>query len=428
VKVLVVGSGGREHALAWALARSPRVSAVYVAPGNGGTAGMATNVPIAADDVPGLVAHAAEGAYDLVVVGPEQPLSLGLVDALRERGIVAFGPTRAAARLEWSKAFSKDFMAQHGIPTAAYAAFDDYDAALAYLDEHPAPVWIKADGLAAGKGAIGCRTDDEARQALHQVMVERAFGAAGERVVLEEWLLGQEVSVLAYCDGHTVAPMILAQDHKAAYDGDRGPNTGGMGCYAPAPLLDEALYARVVDEVLQRTVDGMRAAGAPYVGVLYAGLMVHEGDYRVLEFNCRFGDPEAQVILPLMETDIVDVALACAEGRLGEVALRWAAGSCVCVVMAAGGYPGKYRGGDEISGLGEAAALPDTVVFHAGTRAEDGRVVTAGGRVLGVTAWAADLPAAIEQAYAAVERIHWADAGYRRDIGAKGLRRERGGG
>lgn len=427
MKVLVVGSGGREHALAWSLARSPKVREVYVAPGNGGTAGMATNVPISADDVPGLVAHAVRARYDLMVVGPEQPLSMGLADALRDRGIVVFGPTEAATQLESSKAFSKDFMTQHGIPTADYAVFDDYQAALDYLSRHPAPIVVKADGLAAGKGAIVCHTDDEARQALHQIMVARIFGAAGDRVVLEECLMGQEVSVLAFCDGHTVAPMILAQDHKAAYDGDRGPNTGGMGCYAPAPLLDEALRRRVVDEVLQRAVNGMRAAGTPYVGVLYAGLMVHEGEFRVLEFNCRFGDPEAQVILPLLETDLVDVLEACVQGRLNDVSLRWAPGSCVCVVMAAGGYPGAYRRGDEIDGLDEAVALPDTVIFHAGTRIEDGRTVTAGGRVLGVTAWAADLPSAVKRAYAAVERIHWADVTYRRDIGAKGLRREQGG-
>ncbi len=423
MKVLVVGSGGREHALLWALSRSPQVKELHIAPGNGGTAELATNVPIAAEDVPALVTYAREQRFDLTVIGPEMPLALGLSDALRAEGLRVFGPSAKAAQIEASKAFSKDFMRAQGIPTADYAVFTDYDAALRYLEDHPAPIVVKASGLAAGKGAIVCHTDDEARHALRRIMREREFGAAGDTVVIEECLTGQEVSVLAFSDGRTVVPMVLAQDHKAIYDGDRGPNTGGMGCYAPAPLLDEALLARVVAEVLQPAVDGLRRAGTPYVGVLYAGLMISGADFWVLEFNCRFGDPEAQAILPLLETDLVTIIEACLDGRLDEIAVRWAKKTCVCVVMASAGYPGPYQKGYKITGLDEAAALPDTVIFHAGTRREDGRVLTAGGRVLGVTAWADDLPGARAKAYRAVELIHWPGVTFRRDIGAKGLRR-----
>jgi len=421
MRVLVVGSGGREHALAWALRRSPQVGELFVAPGNGGTERIATNVAIAAEDVRALTDFAAAQRIDLTVVGPEVPLALGLSDALRERGLRVFGPGASAAQIESSKAFSKRFMAAHGIPTAGFTIVDDYDAALRYLSAHPAPIVVKADGLAAGKGAIVCRTDAEARQALHLIMRQRAFGDAGKRVVIEECLHGQEVSVLAFSDGRTVRPMILAQDHKAIHDGDRGPNTGGMGCYAPAPLLDARMLARVSTEVLQRAVDAMAEAGTPYVGVLYAGLMVEEGSFAVLEFNCRFGDPEAQVILPLLRTDLAEVMLACVEGRLDQVPLAWNDGSCVCVVMASEGYPGTYAKGHVIEGLDAADADETAVVFHAGTERRDGRVLTAGGRVLGVTAWDADLPRAIERAYAAVGRIHWPGAMYRRDIGAKGL-------
>ncbi len=426
MRVLVIGPGGREHALVWALRRSPRVEKVYAAPGNGGTCEQATNVPIAAEDVSGLVRYAREQQFDLTVIGPEVPLALGLSDALQEAGLRVFGPSAAAARLESSKAFSKDFMTANGIPTAAYQTFDAYEGAVRYLDTHAAPVWVKASGLAAGKGAIYCQTNEEARDTLDRVMRQAVFGEAGNQVVLEECLSGQEVSVLAFSDGMTVAPMVLAQDHKAAYDGDQGPNTGGMGCYAPATLLDGATMRRVMDDVLQPAVDGMRRLGSPYVGVLYAGLMVSDGEFKVLEFNCRFGDPETQVILPLLDTDLVEVLNACVDGALHRVTLRWRLGSCVCVVMAAGGYPEQYRKGDEIAGLDAVRDMEKVVVFHAGTKRVGNRTLTAGGRVLGVTAWADDLSGAITRAYAAVDRIHWADATFRHDIGAKGLRAREG--
>jgi len=428
-KVLVVGSGGREHALVWSIAqsaarRTPQAIEIYVAPGNAGMADLATLVDLAADDVDGLVSYANQVGIDLVIIGPEVPLSLGLADKLMAEGIAVFGPVQAAARIESSKAFSKDFMRDHGIPTAEYVVLTDHDEALTYLGDHPAPIVVKASGLAAGKGAIVCRTDDEARLALQQIMVERAFGDAGDCGVIEEFLVGQEVSVLAFCDGKTVAPMLLAQDHKAAYDGDVGPNTGGMGCYAPAPLLDDALMRRVVDEVLQPTVDGMAREGSPYVGVLYAGLIVRDNDFIVLEFNCRFGDPETQVILPLLETDILDVFRACVNGTLDQIHLQWSDQCCVCVVMASGGYPGRYQRGYEIQGLGRAAEQEQVVVFQAGTRSQEDSIVTAGGRVLGVTAWDDDLNDAIRRAYAAVDLIHWPDVMFRLDIGAKGLQSE----
>ena len=423
MRVLVVGSGGREHALAWALSRSPAVSDLHVAPGNAGTQALATNIPIAAEDVTALREHCRREGYDLVVVGPEAPLAEGLADLLLEDGLRVFGPRRQCAQIEASKAFSKDFMRAHGIPTAAYATFTDYDEARRYLDEHGAPIVVKASGLAAGKGVIVCQTLPEAQEALDAVMRQRAFGAAGDMVVLEDCLTGQEASVLAFTDGETVVPMVVAQDHKAAYDGDRGPNTGGMGCYAPADVVDEAVVGRVVAKVLQPAVDGLRAEGCRYVGVLYAGLMLQDNAFQVLEFNCRFGDPETQVILPLLETDLVEIMEACIDGRLAEVEVRWRRQHAVCVVMASGGYPGGYPKGLPIEGLDEAAAQANTMIFHAGTRLENGRVLTDGGRVLGVTAWDDTLALAKARVYEAVERIHWSGAMYRTDIGAKGLRK-----
>ena len=429
MKILIVGTGGREHCLAWKVAQSAQVDRVYVAPGNGGTewegrageVAPAQNVAIDALDIGGLLAFATSEAIDLTVVGPEAPLVAGLVDAFQEAGLAVFGPTQAAAQLEGSKIFAKQFMLAHEIPTGRAESFADYDAASSYLRQAGAPIVVKASGLAAGKGVAVCSALAEAEQALHAAMIERVFGDAGEQVLIEECLTGQEASLLAFSDGRTVVPMVVAQDHKAAYDGDLGPNTGGMGCYAPAPLMTRSLIDQVTREVLRPAVDGMRAAGTPYVGVLYAGLMIAEAGPLVLEFNCRFGDPEAQVILPLLETDLVEVLQACVEGRLDQVEVRCDEGYAACVVVASGGYPIQYEKGKAITGLEEAAALPGVTVFHAGTRREGGRVLTDGGRVLGVTATGPTLKEALNRAYAGVARIDFEQMQYRTDIGAKGL-------
>jgi len=428
MNVLIVGSGGREHCLAWKLARSPRVDQVYVAPGNGGTEWPGTpglapsqNIAIDAVDVDGLVAFARDNESALTVVGPEAPLVVGLVDALQSAGLSVFGPTQAAAQLEGSKVFAKRFMVEHGIPTGRAETFTDYDAALAYLRDLGAPIVVKASGLAAGKGVTVCATLDQAEQALHAAMVERVFGDAGDQVLIEECLTGQEASLLAFCDGQTVVPMVVAQDHKAAYDGDSGPNTGGMGCYAPARLMTPQLIDWVMDRVMQPTIDGMRAAGTPYVGVLYGGLMLTDDGPQVLEFNCRFGDPEAQVILPLLQTDLLDVIEACIEGRLAEIDVRWADEYAACVVTASGGYPGRYEKGKEIAGLEAAAQLPNVTLFHAGTRRDGTRTLTNGGRVLGVTATAPTLKGALDRAYQGLRSVHFEGMEYRTDIGAKGL-------
>jgi len=443
-RVLVVGSGGREHTLAWALARSPRVEQVYVAPGNAGTTwpsdpsavgwrprAASTNVPISSDDLPELIAFAREQRVDLTVVGPEAPLSAGIVDRFQAAGLRIFGPSREAAQLESSKIFAKAFMRDCDIPTAEYAAFDDYGAARRFLAGFNRPVVVKADGLAAGKGVIVCDDLDQAKAALRRTMLEREFGLAGDAVVIEERLTGREVSVLAFTDGRAVVPMPPTRDHKRVCDGDQGPNTGGMGAFAPAPDVDAALMDEVARTILQPAVDGMAARGTPYSGVLYAGVMLTGDGPRLLEFNCRFGDPETQVILPLLETDLLDILLACAEGWLHAVDVRpgprgavragWRPGACATVVMASPGYPGSYPQGLTISGVEDVAALDDVVVFHAGTAQRNGALVTAGGRVLGVTALGGDLPSALRKAYAGVERIHFEGAHYRRDIGSASL-------
>ena len=416
MNVFVIGSGGREHALAWKLAQSPRVEHVFVAPGNGGTDGASriTNAPFNPHSL------ISAPRPDLVVVGPEAPLAEGIVDALQAAGVRCFGPTRAAARLESSKVFAKEFMARHGIPTGRAAIFTAYEPALAYLRRSDGPVVIKASGLAAGKGVIVPETPAEAEVALRQIMVERQFGAAGDEVLIEERLTGPEVSLLAFCDGRTVAAMPPAQDHKRVFDGDRGPNTGGMGAYAPAPIAPPALVEELVAAVLRPAVEGMAAEGTPYVGVLYAGLMLTPAGPRVLEFNCRFGDPETQAILPLLESDLLDVLEACVEGALDRVTVRWRDAAAATVVAASEGYPGPYPKGREIAGIADAAALPGVIVFHAGTRrTADGRLVTDGGRVLAVTGVGADLRQALDRAYAGIRCIHFEGMHYRRDIGAK---------
>ncbi|MCB9141407.1 MAG: phosphoribosylamine--glycine ligase [Anaerolineales bacterium] len=422
LSILVIGNGGREHALAWKLAQSPRVTRVLVAPGNGGTAlagGKISNVPVAADDIATLVRLAKEENIDLVVVGPEAPLAAGAVDAFQAADIRCFGPSQAAAQLESSKAFSKAFMQRHDIPTARYAVFTDFEQALAYTQSVDHPVVIKASGLAAGKGVLLPETADEAESALRQIMTDRAFGAAGDEVVIEERLAGPEASLLAFSDGRTVALMPPAQDHKRVFDGDLGPNTGGMGAYAPAPVMTAELIDEARRTVLKATIDGMRVEGTPYIGILYAGLMLTTGGIKVLEFNCRFGDPETQVILPLLADDLLDVFDACLDGTLDQWDVRWREGATATVVAASEGYPGPYPKGREITGLAEAEALSDVAVFHAGTTlAPDGRVLTDGGRVLAVTATDDTLPAALDRAYDAMGRIHFPGMHYRRDIGA----------
>jgi len=415
MRVLVIGSGGREHALAWKLARSPQVSQAFIAPGNGGTAAVGQNVPIAATDISGLVSFARQEQIDLTVVGPEVSLVAGLVDAFNAAGLRAFGPTRAAARLEGSKAFAKQFMIEEGIPTAPATLFRDYAAAQAFLRQIVPPVVVKASGLAAGKGVIICPTMQEAEAALQQVMVERAFGEAGDECLIEDCLQGEEVSLLAFCDGKTIMPMIPARDYKRVGDGDQGPNTGGMGGYAPSPYLPPALVQEIMARVLQPVVDGMQRRGMPYVGVLYAGLMLTDLGPRVLEFNCRFGDPETQSLMPLLESDLAEICLACIEGRLDQIQVRWSSDQAVCVVLASGGYPGDYASGKEIVGLEEADHIP-SVVFHAGTKRQEGQLVTAGGRVLAATSTAPSLSQARAQVYAAVERIHFDGRHYRKDI------------
>jgi phosphoribosylamine--glycine ligase/phosphoribosylformylglycinamidine cyclo-ligase len=412
MRVLVIGSGGREHALAWRLAQSPQIERLYVAPGNAGTAELGSNVPIAVTDIPALVEFARAERVDLTVVGPEAPLAAGLVDAFTAAGLVAFGPTRAAAQLEASKAFAKRFMIEEGIPTAPAVIFGDYEAAHAYVRHVGVPIVVKASGLAAGKGVFVCDSLGEAEAALRAIMIERVFGSAGDEVIIETCLHGEEVSLLALCDGRTALPLIPARDYKRVGDGDTGPNTGGMGGYAPSPHLSPPLIREIETRVLQPTLAGMRRRGTPYSGVLYAGLMLTDTGPRVLEFNCRFGDPETQSLLPLLDTDLAEVLLACSEGRLHRVTLRWKPEYAVCVVLAAGGYPGEYATGVPIS---IETGIP-AVIFHAGTRLREGRPVTAGGRVLAVTATAPTLAAARDRAYAAVQCIHFEGMHYRTDI------------
>lgn len=413
--VLVVGGGGREHALIWALRRSVRVGTIYAAPGNAGTAQIAQNVAINVEDISGLVQFAQSKAIGLVVVGPEAPLALGLVDVMMRAGVCAFGPTQAAAQLETSKAFSKTFMREAGIPTAAFAAFDAYDPAVAYVRECAHPVVVKADGLAAGKGVIVCEDAADAEAALRLMLVDRAFSEAGGRVVIEERLTGPEVSVLAFCDGATTTLMPPARDHKRIFDGDEGLNTGGMGAFTPPPDVSPALLEEIRRTVLQPAVDGMAARGIPYVGVLYAGLMLTPDGPRTLEFNCRFGDPETQAILPLLESDLLDIFEACVDGDLSGFNIDWKTGACAAVVAAAPGYPGEYARGLPITGLEQ---VRDCTVFHAGTmRDEMGHLVTSGGRVLAVSAVADTLDSALERAYAGIGCIHFEGIHYRRDIG-----------
>jgi len=421
LKVLLVGSGGREHAIAWKLSLSPRLKRLWIAPGNPGTAQTGENIPISAADVPALVDFSQHNQVELVVIGPEASLAVGLSDALASAGMAVFGPTQAAARIETSKAFAKQFMVRHGIPTARFATFKQFEPALKYLDGLDYPVVIKASGLAAGKGVLLPGTKEEVRQALHAMLVDGQFGQAGEEVIIEERLEGEEVSLLAFTDGKTIALMPPAQDHKRLLDGDRGPNTGGMGAYAPAPICPPEMQTRLVNIVLQPAVDGLCAEGMTFAGVLYAGLILTRNGPQVLEFNARFGDPETQVILPLLETDLLEICNACAHGQLDQVSVHWKNGSAVCVVMASAGYPDKFSLPAPLQGLDD---LPHgSLVFQAGTGIKDGQLLATGGRVLGVTCTGEELPKAVSTAYAALERIHFQGAQYRKDIAHKALHR-----
>ena len=423
MKVLVTGSGGREHALAWKLAQSPHLDALYCAPGNPGTRSLARNVAIAPDDIAALRRFAQDERIDLTVVGPEAPLALGITDTFEAAGLRVFGPTQAAAQLESSKIFAKRFMFEAGIPTAGAATFDDLAAAESHVRGHDGPLVVKADGLAAGKGVTVCQNRDDALRAVRQAMQEGVFGEAGRRVVLEEFLDGEEASFHVLVDGRNVVPLATSQDHKRAYDGDQGPNTGGMGAYGPAPVVNERLRQRVMDDIVVPTVDGMAARGIPYRGVLYVGLMIVENRPYVIEFNVRFGDPETQVLLMLLEDDLLPLLDAAARGQLDSEGAQSLSGAAVCVVMAAQGYPGSYPRGMPVTGVEVAAEQPNTQVFHAGTDEQNGRLVTNGGRVIGVTAYDSGIAEAIAGAYRAVECIQWQGREFRRDIGRRALRR-----
>jgi len=430
MQILIVGSGGREHALAWAAAKSPRVERVFVAPGNAGTATepRCENVPIAAGDIDGLVEFARERGIGLTIAGPEDPLVNGIVDRFGSAGLKCFGPSAAAARLEGSKAFAKDFMARHGIPTAAYGNFTEVTPAIEFIRAHGAPIVVKADGLAAGKGVIVAHTTTQAEAAVIDMLAGNAFGDAGHRVVIEEFLEGEEASFIVMADGRNVLPLATSQDHKAAGDGDTGPNTGGMGAYSPAPVVDQALHRAVMEQVIRPTIDGMAADGAPFTGFLYAGLMISpSGAIKVLEYNVRFGDPETQPVLMRLQSDLPELCLAALDGSLDRATAQWDPRASLGVVMAAGGYPGRYGKGFAISGL--EGPFPEGIkVFHAGTALrDDGAVVTSGGRVLCVCALGASVSEAQREAYRACERIDW-DGAYRRsDIGYRAVTREHSG-
>ncbi len=420
MKILIIGSGGREHALVWKLAQSPRVTKLYCAPGNAGISQLATCVPIAVTDLPGLQRFAEEQSIDLTVVGPEAPLALGIVDVFRQNKLAVFGPTQNAARIESSKAFAKNLMMRQQIPTAAAHTFDRTEAALEYLEHCSFPIVVKADGLAQGKGVVIARTAQEANDAVVNMLVRHAFGDAGKQVVIEECLQGEECTVMAFADGKTVLPLVAAQDHKRIGEGDTGHNTGGMGAYAPAPLVTPALRDEIMRNVLHPAIEGLSRLGSPFYGVLYAGIMVTDGRPCVLEFNARFGDPETQVVLPLLKTDLADILEAVVEHRLDQVKLEWSDQAAVCVVLASGGYPGTYKKDLPITGL-SSAEQDHVAVFHAGTARKGRDIVTDGGRVLGVTAWGPSLNVARDRAYDVAGRIEFEGRYCRMDIAGRVL-------
>lgn len=420
--VLVIGSGGREHTLVWKLAQSKKIDKLYALPGNPGMNDLAECIAdIAVEENEKITAFAKEKKIDLVVVGPEVPLINGLVDDLQAINIAAFGPTKAAAQLEGSKSFSKEIMKKYNIPTAKYEIFTDADKAKEYIKEQGAPIVIKADGLAAGKGVIVAESEQQALDAIDEIMCDKAFGAAGDSVVIEECLIGEEASVLAFTDGETIVPMMPSQDHKRAFDGDKGPNTGGMGTYAPAPVATPQIMQCVQSKILDPMIAAMQKEGKIYKGCLYAGLMITKDGPKVIEFNARFGDPETQVVLPLLESDLADIMMACANGGLKNQEIKWSNKAAVCVVLAAGGYPRQYKKGDIINGL-DIAAQKGALVFHAGTKQTGDNIVTNGGRVLGITALGKDIKEAIANAYADVDTIKFSDMYYRKDIAQKAFK------
>ncbi|MDA0576640.1 MAG: phosphoribosylamine--glycine ligase [Verrucomicrobia bacterium] len=421
MKILIIGGGGREHTLAWTLAQDPIKPVLFCAPGNGGTATLGTNLTIEAEDLDAITAWATANRPDLTIIGPEAPLCGGLTDRLQAVGLRVFGPSGAAAQLEGSKIFAKDVMRTAGVPTAEANVFDDPQAALADIRRRGAPIVVKAEGLAAGKGVFVCTTIAEAEQAIHETMIARAFGEAGQRVVIEEFLDGEEASILALVDGEHVVMLASAQDHKRAFNNDAGPNTGGMGTYSPAPCVTDALWPVIRTEVFERTLAELRRRGITYRGVLYAGLMLTARGPKVLEFNCRFGDPETQVVLPRLRTPLLAALEACVDGRLTEQHVDWSPAPCVCVVMASGGYPGSYKKGIPITGIAAAERVPNVTVFHAGTRVAGDRLVTSGGRVLGVTALGSSLPEALDRVYRGTACIQFEGAHFRTDIAARAL-------
>ena len=420
MKILVVGGGGREHTIVWKIAQSDKVSKIYCAPGNGGISQLAECVDISATDIDSMVAFAKEKEIDLVMVAPDDPLVMGMVDAMEAAGIRAFGPRKNAAIIEGSKVFSKDLMKKYNIPTAGYEVFTDSSSAIAYLKEQNSyPAVIKAEGLALGKGVIIAQNEDEAIDAIHEIMDDKKFGDSGNRVVIEEFLTGPEVSVLAFTDGKCVKPMVSAQDHKRAYDNDKGPNTGGMGTFSPSRLYDDAKAKECMENIFIPTINAMNNEGRTFCGVLYFGLMMTEKGVKVIEYNCRFGDPETQVVLPRLNTDLVDIMNAVIDGTLSDLEIEWDDNAAVCVVMASGGYPVSYEKGHLISGIEDAESMDNVTVFHAGTKLTDDGFINAGGRVLGVTATDTNLDEAIKRAYKAVEKITWKDEFHRNDIGVK---------
>ena len=420
MKVLVVGSGGREHAVVKKLAENPEIERIYCAPGNGGISVQATPVDIKATDVEGMVAFAKKEGIDFAVVTPDDPLVLGMADAMEEAGVPAFGPSKKAAQIEGSKVFAKNLMKKYGIPTAKYKVFDDPGKVVEYIErENCFPAVIKADGLALGKGVVIAKNLEEAKEAVHSIMEDKIFGKSGNQVVVEEFLTGKEVSVLAFTDSHTVSPMVSSMDHKRAYDNDEGPNTGGMGTIAPSPYYTADVARRCMEEIFLPTVEAMKKEGCPFKGCLYFGLILTEQGPKVIEYNCRFGDPETQVVLPLLKTDLFTIMRAVRDEHLSELDIQWSTGAAACVVLASGGYPKKYETGFPIEGLDEDGGHPGVIVYHAGTKKQDGKFLTAGGRVLGVTGLGDNLPQALEKAYDAVKEITFEKVHYRTDIGKK---------